>query len=318
MRRRAVLGVFACAAGLAGMARVRARPAVFVSESFALGTRVRLQIVAEDGLTARAQAAALLAELRRLEQIFSLYDPQSALARLNREGRLQAPPPELLEVLRLCAQLYAASEGRFDPTVQPLYALFAEHFSRLPTPPPQAAVEAARARIGFSRVRLAAECLALAPGAALTLNGIAQGAIADRLLECARRCGLEAACLDTGEIVALGRPPGKLAWDVVVQSGPLPKSLLPLRDRAVAVAHAGATHFDRAGLWTHILDPLSGRPAPPLRAAWVVAEKAALADGLATALCLLKPAQALALLRQFATEQAGLVDADGKVYHYRA
>ena len=56
--------------------------------------------------------ALALAEIDRLEGIFSLYRPDSALARLNRTGVLDAPPFELLDCLSLCGRVNAASGGR--------------------------------------------------------------------------------------------------------------------------------------------------------------------------------------------------------------
>lgn len=41
----------------------------------------------------------LRAEIDRLEDVFSLYRPESALSRLNRAGRLDAPPLELVDLL---------------------------------------------------------------------------------------------------------------------------------------------------------------------------------------------------------------------------
>ena len=60
-------------------------------------------------------------ELARLEAIFSLYDPNSQLSRLNAEGQLAAPAPELLEVLSLSGSLNDSTGGVFNPAVQPLW-----------------------------------------------------------------------------------------------------------------------------------------------------------------------------------------------------
>src|SRR5512134_2073312 len=56
--------------------------------------------------TSRAEAERsidrALAEVRRLERIFSLYREYSVLVELNRRGALQTPPPELVELLTSC------------------------------------------------------------------------------------------------------------------------------------------------------------------------------------------------------------------------
>ena len=78
------------------------------------------------GATPAGRLAALaMAEIRRLERIFSLYLPDSALSRLNRDAVLKAPPFELLECLSIAGTVHQTSGGRFDPTVQALWAAHA-------------------------------------------------------------------------------------------------------------------------------------------------------------------------------------------------
>ena len=73
-----------------------------------------------------AITARCLTEIDRLENILSLHRTESALSRLNREGRLDAPPFELLDCLAQAQAVHRASGGRFDVTLQPLWALWAE------------------------------------------------------------------------------------------------------------------------------------------------------------------------------------------------
>lgn len=298
--------------------RGRAAPPVFVHRTAALGTTAAFSVVADTASEARAVLRPIVDELRRLESIFTLHDPSSPLVHLNRTGALRAPPPELVELLQLCRRLYEATGGVFDPTVQPLYTVLAAHFGRTGRPPAAESIAEARARIGFARVRLRPERIELEPGSALTLDGIAQGYVADRLVALARASGLEAALFDTGELAALGGRPERSFWEVEARPGNGPATRIRLRDRALAVSHAGATRFDARGRFNHILDPRSGACPSPVRAAAVVAASAALADGLSTVLCLLPPAEGTALLRRFEVERAVIVDADGRGHPHRA
>ena len=75
-----------------------AEPRLHVETGTALGARVTLRL---DHPDAPRLAAMAMQEIHRLERVFSLYLPDSALATLNRDGRLEAPPFELLECLAL-------------------------------------------------------------------------------------------------------------------------------------------------------------------------------------------------------------------------
>jgi thiamine biosynthesis lipoprotein len=91
--------------------------------------------------------------VHRLERLFSLYQDDSALVELNQRSVLNYPAPELVELLRLSQQYAALTDGAFDPTVQPLWDLYAAHFSREqpdPNGPSELEVHAAIARVGLS------------------------------------------------------------------------------------------------------------------------------------------------------------------------
>jgi thiamine biosynthesis lipoprotein len=235
-----------------------------------------------EGLT-DAQAAPIIAaveaEMDRLENIFSLYRPQSELSRLNRDGHLRAPSHELLNVLSLCTALHEATDGAFDPSVQPLWSALAISAS------PEK-IDAARRSVGWASVTVQADVIRLPqPGiSALTLNGIAQGAITDRISALLTAHGLRNVLVNMGEISALGERKDGRAWQVGLAGpgGQVQKSI-ELRDRAVATSDARS--FMLNGDQGHILNPAGD--VRPSHVVSVSAPSAAIADGLSTALCAL-------------------------------
>lgn len=266
----------------------------------ALGARASIRL---DHPDAAAIARRVTTEIDRLEDILSLYRADSALARLNRAGHLAAPPFELLDCLGIAGAVHAASGGRFDPTVQALWSTWAEATAAGATPEAAALAEA-RAATGWAGVRLAPGAITLRPGMALTLNGIGQGYVADRIAALLAAEGLGNIFIDTGEFRALGGQPDGGGWPVTLASGPR----LTLADRALATSAPLGTTFDQAGRLGHILDPESGRPvAGPWRSVTISAPEAALADALSTAACLCESDAGIrALLAQF--PQARLED----------
>jgi len=288
----------AISAVMALPAAARAAPPLHIATGQALGAQVTLRLAHPE---APAIAARAMAEIARLEDVFSLYRPSSALMRLNVSGVLEAPPFDLLECLTLAGQVHAASGGRFDPTVQPLWSLQAETASR-GRAPDAAELADARARTGWHRLRIEAGEIRLDPGMALTLNGIAQGYIADRVTDLLRAEGLGDILIDTGEMRALGGDPRGGDWPVRLQDG----GTVSLRDRALATSGTLGTTFDAAGMRGHILDPVTGNPARPVwRAVTIAAPSAALADALSTAACLMQDrADITALCDRFAETAA--------------
>ncbi len=86
--RRRFIAISAAAGGLPllPLAPARAAPLLRVWSGTALGCDATLQIHHPDPATADRLIEASLAEVRRLEAIMSLYRPDSALSRLNRDG----------------------------------------------------------------------------------------------------------------------------------------------------------------------------------------------------------------------------------------
>lgn len=279
LTRRRFLTISAAATGLIGMPARAAE--LYEWRGIALGAEAAIYLVHPDAKAITERAAL---EIARMEGIFSLYRDDSALARLNRDGRLDAPPFELLECLSLCGQVHRATEGAFDPTVQPLWSLYAERYSagQAPTVPE---IEKARALVGWSKVAFAGDKIILQPGMALTLNGVAQGWIADHIASMLRDEGLKDVLVNTGEFMGLGRASNGAGWPVTLIEG----GKVSLDSRGLATSSALGTVFDAKGQVGHILDPRTGSPAQgPWSAVSVSAPTAALADALTTAMCLLQ------------------------------
>ncbi|WP_220495396.1 FAD:protein FMN transferase [Paracoccus sp. MC1862] len=231
------------------------------------------------------QAGAILrrveSELRRLEGIFTLYRADSELSRLNRTGALAAPSPELVEALLLARQVHAATQGRFDPTVQPLWRAYA-------TGADATEVATARALISFDRVHVSEDRIAMPRGTELTLNGIAQGFISDRIAAMLRAEGARHTLVNMGEISAIGGRSAHDPWRVGLSGG----GEVELADRALAVTEAAGYSFDAEGRLPHLIDPGTGAPRAEWRRIAVIAPQAGLADALSTGLSL-APAPAI-------------------------
>ncbi len=278
LTRRRLIAISAVLATVPAVAHAKSAARFWTGQ--ALGARASIRI---DHPDADAIVTRVMAEIDRLETILSLYRPQSALSRLNRDAHLDAPPFELLECLSLAGAVHRASGGRFDPTIQPLWKLWAESAANGKRPDAKA-VEQARSDAGWGKVRLEAAAVTLSPDMALTLNGIGQGYVADRIAVLLDAEGLTDILIDTGELRALGGQPGGGEWPVRLQTG----ERLALRQRALATSAPLGTTFDQAGRDGHILDPATGMPAPAnWRSVSISAPSAAIADALATAACLL-------------------------------
>lgn len=256
----------------------------------AMGAEAELILNHPDRKEAETAVQLVQDEIRRLERVFNLYDPGSALSRLNLSGALDAPPLDLIRCLDDAEHISRITDGAFDATVQPLWELYARHFSSETASaegPGKTAVETARKLVDYRAVRYDPKRISFAKKRmAVTLNGIAQGYITDRVAELLKAHGFANVLIDLGETRGVGRRDDGSDWQVGIKapdgSGGLIRKLA-LRDQAIATSGGYGTRFTRDGVHHHLFDPKTGRSANLWISMSVIADDATRADALSTA-----------------------------------
>ena len=257
-----------------------------------MGTLFQLVLFAPDAAAAKPAATAAFARIAELNRIMSDYDPESEVMRLCRSpvGTAVRVSAELFAVLQRSQELAEKTGGAFDVTLGPVIRLWREarRTRKLPTDGQRTA--ALRAT-GFSKLRLnAAErtVTLLGSGMQLDLGGIAKGYAADEALAVLARCGFSRAMVAASGDLAFGdAPPGKRGWTVeIAPFGSAAQAPLTLVVANAGVSTSGDTEqFAEIGgvRYSHIVDPATGLGLTAPVAVTVVARRATLADGLATA-----------------------------------
>jgi thiamine biosynthesis lipoprotein len=303
MNRRRALCVCAAAAGVVLLPRAEPDRLVSAWHGQALGARASMLLAHPDPQASRRVLTHALEEIWRLEKIFSLHLPGSELAMLNRDGRLLKASTDLRVVLSESRRISGSSGGAFDATVQPLWRMYAAHFARNPSAdagPGAHAIEVARGLVDYRQLEVEGARVTFArPGMAVTLNGIAQGYITDRVVDLLRDAGFANVLVQLGETFAGAPPADGRPWRIGIPDPHAPDRVIErfdVADSAVATSSGFATRFDRTGRHHHLLDPTTCKSPNHCAAVTVLAPRAILADGLATALAVLPPAAAPRLL----------------------
>jgi thiamine biosynthesis lipoprotein len=321
--RRRALRLFGAAAGLAVTPALlagkgRAAATIHRWQGSALSASAEITLAHPDEKAARRIFTRCVAEIERLERIFSLHRPDSEISRLNRDGMLAAPSHDMRLLLGDSLRVARDTGGAFDPTVQPLWAVYADHFGGAPhatSAPDEKDIAAARALVGHRRVSIEPDRIAFAQtGMAITLNGIAQGYITDRVADLLRADGIGHVLLDLGEHRALGDHPDGRAWVIGIKDPDDPERIsetVELVDRAVATSGGYGTRFGADPAHHHLFDPATGHSAGSHRSATVIAPRATLADALSTALFVMPPERAVAAAEGMPDVAAILTDHAG-------
>lgn len=277
----------------------------------ALGAEASIRIYGEDMPEAHAVLRECQAEILRLEAIFSLYDARSALARLNRQGNLADAPPELVELIAEAHRFSVLTDGAFDISIHPLCELLARDGAAADEP----AIGRALELVDYRRIECRERAIRFAAaGMRITLNGIAQGYITDRIADLLRRRGFSRVLVDIGEKRALDGHPDGRPWRIGIES-PFDRGrivdVIEIDNRALATSGGYGERYDARGVRHHLLDGRTGLSRHFFASVSALAPTATTADALSTCLAVIQPDKAAAVLSQFPHAEAVLVRSDG-------
>jgi FAD:protein FMN transferase len=284
----------------------------------ALGAEAEIQLYCADHGRAERALLACQNEISRLESLFSLYKADSQINILNAMGTLRYPDNDFLDLLSRAAAVSANTAGAFDITIQPLWVLYATHFANPGANlagPHESQIARALSLVKWDGVRFSNKRIDFARrGMAITLNGIAQGFITDRIANLLRSRGYENVLVHMGESYAMGRHPDGRPWRAGISSPDGTDSTITsvaLENRALATSGGYGSPFSLDGHHHHLLDPRKGRSANHYRSISAFASDATTADALSTALAVTPGDHLMRTLSNFSDVHVFLVGNDG-------
>lgn len=299
--------------GLAGVREYRWR-------GVALGAESEIKLTSGNPETARKAIEGCVRDVKRLENILSLYRRESTLSRLNRAGFVELPEVELVELLSRANQISVATNGAFDVTVQSLWRLYARHFGDPqsdPAGPAPAAIADALQLVDFRQVEVSERRVSLAkPGASITLNGIAQGFVTDRVSALLKRAGFSNLLVHFGETSGHGQKADGRPWKAGIsdpeENGVVLRSV-DLTDRCLATSAPNGFRFHENGPHHHLFDPRTGRSVSNHTSVSVIAPTATEADAFSTAFSGMTESQIRAVTKSWPNLEVVAFDVSGRV-----
>jgi FAD:protein FMN transferase len=243
-----------------------------------LGTFVEIGVADASLADADAAVDAAFAAVVQVHRLMSFHEPDSDVARLNREAceRAVVVHPWTFDVLEAAVDLNRRSRGAFDVTVAPVL----EGLGLLPRPDRHPA--AGRA-LGHDAIELCAggRVRFRDRGVRIDLGGIAKGFAVDRAVAALRERGISCGLVNAGgDLAAFGPQP----QSIDIRDPGDPRRLIcrtQIRDEALATSGARFDlHRSDEVEKTAVIDPAVGRPAAAMRGASVRAPSCLIADAL--------------------------------------
>lgn len=278
------------------------RPAEYRLPGRTMGTTFSVTIVSTSDVDRDRLGKGIDAVLDDVDRQMSTYRPDAELATFNATRTTDWIPvsPRLCQALEQALALGELSDGAFDITVGPLVDLwgFGPGDARF-EPPSDDDIENAMQRSGRDKLALDCEQPAVQKRRAdmmVDLSGYAKGLAVDRVAALLEENGIADYLVEIGgDLRAHGHNASGEAWRIAIErpdpGGRTVEKIVQLTDAGVATSGDYRNFFEFGGQrYSHTIDPRTGRPVThELASVTVLADSAATADALATALLVLGP-----------------------------
>ncbi len=284
-----------------------AEPQLYTRAVPGLGSLCEVKIYAENAESARIVLDDAVSRINYLDSLLSIFSSVSEVSKLNAEKKVQASP-ELLEAVTTSLEVSKLSQGAFDISIHPLVELWGFYKKKKPPQLPAAdKIKNARALVDYRKIVARGDSLIIPGNMMIDLGGIAQGLAVDLVMKTLQQHGIKSALVNIGgEVLAIGRKPNGSKWQVAIRNprhketsgDPGITKVVPLEDEAMSTSGDYEKFVMIHGKrYAHIIDPRTGLPAQGCISVTIMAGNAAYADALATAVFVLGPKKAEALLK---------------------
>lgn len=293
----------------------------FYREEAIMGTRVAVELWTDDAELATRAMAAVIAEMRRTDELMSTYKPESQLSAVNAHAfeRPVTVDREIIEVVERALEFSRLSDGAFDITYASVGYLYDYRAHQRPS---AEQVATALPGVDYRQVQVdrgANTIRFLRKGVRIDLGGIGKGHAVDRSIETLRELGIEHAMVNAGgDTRLLGDRRGK-PWIVGVRD---PRNegrmvtRLPLENEAISTSGDYERYFEEDGVrYHHILVPGTGEVARAVRSATIIGPDATLTDGLSTTVFVLGVERGMEFVSRLSGVEAVIVDKDGRIFY---
>lgn len=262
---------------------------------------VKLVAMAED-FDMRAVRDDIEGTLSKAERAMSTYLLDSELTRFNLDRSTDwiETSAEFCDAVAAAQSIAKLTDGAFDITVGPLVNLWGfGPPGSVARPPARKDIEAMLKRVGHARLH--ADCTIPAlrkdlPDLYVDLSAYAKGYAVDRVADLLDERGLVNYLVEVGgELRMRGSNARGEKWAIAIEKpvrgGRSVQSIVGLTDAALATSGDYRNYFEYEGVrYSHTIDPRTGAPVTHNAASvTVVADTAAYADAIATALLVLGP-----------------------------
>jgi len=289
-----------------------------------MGNNFAITVVTDNGIDASAYIQLAIEEIRRIEQLFTTYKPESQTNRINDAAGIM-PVTVDAEVFNLIERSIAISkitQGAFDisyGSIDKTLWNFDKEMTQLPS------VEEARKMvhlIDYRNIILDKENSTVflkEKGMRIGFGGIGKGYAAEMAKKVLIDNGISSGIINaSGDLTAWGLQPNGKQWTIGIANPDFPQqafSYLNISNKAVATSGNYEKYVMIGGKkYSHTIDPKTGLPITGIKSVTIISDNAEFADAMATPISVMGINAGLYLINQIPDLYCIIIDDNNKVY----
>jgi len=284
-----------------------------------MGTFVNIIVYSDEAAAHRAIDSAF-DRIEEIEKIASIYDENSEISSLNKNGYLDNPSEELTELINKSLYYYNITDGSFDITVQPIIDLWSGGLWEESKEVQEEKIKEALSVVGSNKIIINKDRIEFGvKGMTITLGGIAKGYGIDEALKVIKDMGIKHALINAGgDIGTIGSKPDGEMWNVELKNpDENSQEKLPsfsFLNKAIATSGNYERYFDPDKEVHHIIDPSNGQSANKCISVTIITETCMEADALATSVFVMGSEDGLNLVESLDKVEVLIIDSERNIY----
>lgn len=287
-------------------------PPVRKLQGTAQGTTFQISWWSDQAVDRQALQRSLHEALKQVDLWISNYRDDSLIEGFNRSTNTgwQPLPADVIHLLDIAKTVYKASDGCYDPTIEPLFDLWGFRADKLNVPTEQQ-IAMTLDRTGYDHVELDKQHNRLRknlPNLSIDMSSMGEGYTGWRLSRVLERAGIHNYLVEFGgDMMVKGGKPDGSHWRIAIER-PVPgqikvqKVVTIKNGQGVSINTSGTYrhYFDDQGRsYSHILDARTGAPVTHnLVSATVIGTDPRVSDAWATAMLCMGQKQGMAVARK--------------------
>jgi thiamine biosynthesis lipoprotein len=272
-----------------------------------MGSDFEITIIEKNESRANYLLDLAIKEISRIEKLISSWDKSSQTSKINLNAGIKPikVDKELFDLISRSLKVSQLSQGAFDISYASLDKVwyFNKEMLKIPS---EEEIKKSVSNVGFGNIILNQKNQTVflkKKGMKIGFGAIGKGYAADMAQLILVKNNVKSGIINaSGDLTAWGGKPSGEDWMVAIVN-PLNKdkifSWLPIKNKAVVTSGNYEKFINFNGkLYSHIIDPRTGYPSEGILSVTIFAEKAELADALATSIYVLGEEIGMNLINQ--------------------